>query len=998
MAQTNSPLILVADDDVNLREVLRLILERDGYQVHEVDNGEQAVAFCRQRLPDAVLMDILMPVVDGAAACGQIQALPGGGHVPVLMITALSDRQTIDRCFDAGATDYITKPINSQVLRRRIQRLLRARRAEANLRASEARLASIVATSTDAILLLDRDLRVRLTNPAAEHIFGYRQDEVLGEPISVLLPDQAAKCLDWAAQLSKEEDNPQANDYVQCEARRKDGTPFPAEISIGRFQQGERLALTVTLRDITLRKQAEAEIERRAQQLAALSQIGQAVTTRLDLDEVLRTVIDQVMFRLNAEGVSVLLLDQGELQFAAVNGASAGVLRGQRMPATAGIAGEIMRTGRATRVRTAEDRSRIYRDIEQVTQYHAQDVVAVPLKLGSEILGVMEAVHSQSYTFSDDDLHLLESAGSWAAIAIGNARQHQRLQRRLRESQTLAAIGRALNETLDLDQILQMIVAATRQLIPATDQAVILLVDEDAERVRVVTEQGQIERRRREDDQWERDPLGRAIVEKQLVHIEGFQGVAAPQLPGLLSDVHSLLAAPVYSGDVCFGVISTQSTALHAFDADDERLLLTLGDEAAIAIQNARLYQSEHTQRELAEALRDTAATISGSLDIDDVLDRILDNVGRVVPHDSAHIMLVESGVARMARWRGYDRAAGDQLRARRFSVMDTEHLRLMFESNQPLAIADTREFSKWNPLPGSRSVQSFIGAPIRIKRRLLGFVNLESLTAGFFGPEYTDRLQTFADQVAVAIENARLYQLEQEQFQRWQQSQASAMQAEKMEALARLASSLSRVVERPLQAMQENVQTALDDSLAAQQRAEALAQIESEVERLNQILRDVLSFATPAAEARHAVQITELIQQALASASDLLRQSQMQVTTDLAVTGTVLVAPQQMTQVFHSLILNAIEATQARGQLHIATLLDGSSIAILFVNDGPSISPAEMPHVFEPFFTTKPHSTGLGLAISHNIVQQQNGSLTVENLTMMGRGVTFTVKLPLAG
>ena len=996
MPDTHSPLILVADDDANLRDVLHLILARDGYQVAEVDSGEAAVAFCQQHLPDAVLMDILMPALDGGEACARIQALPGGEHVPVLMITALSDKQTIDRCFDAGATDYITKPINNQVLRRRIQRLLRTRLAEANLRASEARLASIVNTSTDAIFLLDHELCIRLINTAGERIFGYHRDELLGQPIERLLPDRAGQSLDWAVQLSAADGDSRLSDYVQCEARRRDGTPFPVEISIGHFQLEEHTALTVTLRDITRRKQAEAEIERRVQQLAALGQIGLAVTTQLDLDEVLRTVIDQVMIRLDAEGVSVLLLEKDELVFAAVNGASANVLRGQRIPAQAGIAGETMRTGRAVRVRTAEDRARIYRDIETVTQYHTQDIVAVPLKLGSETVGVMEAVHSQVYTFGEDDLRLLESAGSWAAIAIGNARQHQRLQRRLRESQALAAIGRALNETLDLEHVLRLIITSTRQIIPQATGAVILVTDEAIDSVRVVTEQGQIEHRLREGERLEHDPVGRATSGGQVFRVNDLasEGVARPW--GVTAEVRSLLAAPVHSGNVYFGVIRVQSTDANAFDADDERLLSTLGDEAAIAIQNARLYQSEHTQRELAEALRDTAATLSSSLDLDEVLDRILDNMGRVVPHDAAHIMLVESGVARAARWRGYDRSAEDPLRARRFSVVDTEHLRLMFESNQPLVIADTRDFPQWNSLPGSRTVRSFIGAPIRIKRRLLGFINLESLMAGFFGPEYADRLQTFANQAAVAIENARLYQVEQEQFQRWQQSQVSAMQTEKMDALARLATSLSRAVERPVQAVQENVQLAMDASLTAQRRSEVLQQAGSEVEHLNQILRDILSFSAPAAEAPQRVLVTELIQQALTITGEFTHRYGLQVSTDLAATGWVRVAPQQMTLVFQSLILNAAEATQARGQLHIATLLDNGMIAILFINDGPSISPADMPHVFEPFFTTKPHSIGLGLAISHNLVQRQNGTLTGENLTN-DRGVTFTVKLPLA-
>src|SRR5512139_2573137 len=90
-----APLILIADDETDLRVMLRILLERDGYRIVEAHNGEEAVELCKQQLPDVVLLDILMPIMDGAAACAHIQALPGGDHVPVLMITALNDKQSI---------------------------------------------------------------------------------------------------------------------------------------------------------------------------------------------------------------------------------------------------------------------------------------------------------------------------------------------------------------------------------------------------------------------------------------------------------------------------------------------------------------------------------------------------------------------------------------------------------------------------------------------------------------------------------------------------------------------------------------------------------------------------------------------------------------------------------------------------------------------------------------------------------------------------------------
>jgi PAS domain S-box-containing protein len=998
MGHASAPHILIADDDTNLRAMLRILLERDGCRIVEAGNGEEAVELCRQELPDAVLLDMLMPIMDGAAACAHIQALPGGDRVPVLMITALNDKQAIDRCFDAGATDYLTKPINHQVLRRRLQRLLRMRQAEEALRANEARLASIIHTATDAIVLTDGELHINLFNSAAERIFGWRADEIDGGALEQIIPRMSANACAELLQPDRQTAAATAGEYLQCSGRRRDGTEFPIEVSLGNFEQDGQQMLTATIRDITRRKQTEAEVERRVQQLASLAQMGQAVTARLELDEVLKTVIDQVMLRLQAEGVSALLLDNPtELVFAAVNGASADKLRGARMPAAAGIAGEVARTGQALRIRTVEDRERIYREIESVSQYHALDVVAVPLKLGSEILGVMEAVHSRAYSFTDDDLRLLESAGSWAAIAIGNARQHQRLQRRLQASEIMAASGRALNETLDLDQVLQLIVSSARQIIPKANRASTLLLDETRHVAYAVTEQGHLERYLGEEyTNLRGTSLGEMIEEGRAVNLLDLRQFAGPWPNSVPAETRALLAAPVHSGAQRFGVLLVQSVEPHAFDADDERLLTMLSVEAAIAIQNAQLYQSEHLQRELAEALRDTAAAISGSFDLDDVLDRVLDNVGRVVPHDAANIMLVDAGVARVVRWRGYERAAHEQLRARRFSVADTLPLRQMAESHQPLAIVQTGDYSGWVTLPGSRAVRSFLGAPIRFKRKLLGFINLESTTAGFFKAEYADRLQVFANQAAAALENARLHQLEQEEYQRLQQLQAAALQSEKMEALGRLAAALAHAIEKPLHAMRRDVQQALEPEQDLAQCREHVQSVGRELERLDRVLHSVLSFARPGPEERRKTHIHELIQQAAGQARALLDQYRVQVTTELADVPPVFVAPQQVTQVFFHLLENAVEAAGNRGQIHIVTQLNNQQVQAMFFDDGPAISPENMPHIFEPFYTTRQRGSGLGLASSHHIVQQQGGTLTAENVTK-DRGVMFVVKLPQA-
>lgn len=127
-----SSLILIADDDRAIRSLLLLALQEEGYEVEESINGEDCLRQYDRLRPDLVLLDAVMPEMDGLTCCEKLRALPDGREVPILMITFLDDRESIDQAFAAGATDYITKPIHWSVLRQRVKRLLdSARRAGA---------------------------------------------------------------------------------------------------------------------------------------------------------------------------------------------------------------------------------------------------------------------------------------------------------------------------------------------------------------------------------------------------------------------------------------------------------------------------------------------------------------------------------------------------------------------------------------------------------------------------------------------------------------------------------------------------------------------------------------------------------------------------------------------------------------------------------------------------------------------------------------------------
>ncbi len=126
--------ILVVDDDRTMRLALVDAFLKDNYEVEEASNGMHALNICKRRMPDLVLMDAIMPELDGFDACQMIRETAQGADIPVLMVTALEDEDSIVRAFSSGATDYIAKPVNFSVMKQRVARLIKANKAEKDVK------------------------------------------------------------------------------------------------------------------------------------------------------------------------------------------------------------------------------------------------------------------------------------------------------------------------------------------------------------------------------------------------------------------------------------------------------------------------------------------------------------------------------------------------------------------------------------------------------------------------------------------------------------------------------------------------------------------------------------------------------------------------------------------------------------------------------------------------------------------------------------------------
>lgn len=222
------------------------------------------------------------------------------------------------------------------------------------------------------------------------------------------------------------------------------------------------------------------------------------------------------------------------------------------------------------------------------------------------------------------------------------------------------------------------------------------------------------------------------------------------------------------------------------------------------------------------------------------------------------------------------------------------------------------------------------------------------------------------------------------------------AIQSERLAALGRLSAALTHEINHPLQLIRSYLELMLSYSLEPDEEKEILRVMGREVERLNETTGRILDFARPQPALRRRIFVTDLLQEVLALTGKQLQQSRITVTTDFGEAPMVLAVPDQLTQVFLNMVLNAIEAIPSEGKLHLSVYPKDNQAVISFVNNGPIIPPEILPHIFEPFFTTKAQGTGLGLWVSYNLIQQHGGSLIAKNLGDE-HGVDFTITLPAA-
>ncbi len=605
-----------------------------------------------------------------------------------------------------------------------------------------------------------------------------------------------------------------------------------------------------------------------------------------------------------------------------------------------------------------------------------------------------------------------DAAGRVTSIAgivedVTSRKQIQaQIERQLQESEALAVISQALNETHNLDDILRMIVDAARQIIPKAERAVIHLLDESASALRSAAVAGYDKAGRSEITMRPGEGVaGRVMSEGVPINVGDIRSDPRFLTLGRVPTIRSLLVAPVQSKQRRLGTISVLSDVVDAFANDDVRLLKALGIQAALAIENARLLTAESNARQEAEVLGEIGFILSSTLDLEVVLERLLEQIARLVPYDVVRLMLVDHGHARTVQLRGAEYLyASDGETPRHLVPLEIERvpvLRNLVTTGQPLAVADVYADPDWAPELASALTRSWLGAPIVTKRDgVVAFFTLEKTQPGFFSARDAQRVGLFLGPAALAVQNARLYADLGKSLHYEQSMRTRLVQTEKLAAMGRLVASVAHELNNPLQAIQNSLFLVREENTLGPQAREDLQVALTEADRMADLISRLRETYRPAsAEQFKFESMNALVEEVHRLIATHLRHRNIAFAFEPDPSlPRMLVIRDQVKQVLLNLCLNAVEAMTSGGQLRIETGFNAMTGEVMTAigDSGIGINPTDIPSIFDPFFTKKEGGTGLGLFITYEIIQRHSGRIEVES--ELGRGSTFRVWLPAVG
>jgi len=496
---------------------------------------------------------------------------------------------------------------------------------------------------------------------------------------------------------------------------------------------------------------------RRAAELDAIRTASLSLTSSLNIYEVLHGILRAALSLLpDAQGAVIFLYQAGRLHFGAAQRADGQIPDNFPMPRENGLTYTVARSGEALVIPDTRQHP-LFLGVKELWN---QAIIGLPLKIGVRVVGVMNVTYAAVRPTIEADLHILRLLADQAAIAIENASLFDAVRHQVDELTILHALAIGAAESASFDDLIKLATELVGKTLKADHYGVWLLNASGT----LLQPHPSYYAPTRTAVSVSRGGLGEVAQTGRPRRIA--DAATDPTSLNINPTLRSELTVPLKIRERIVGVFTAEAKRPGAFSENDERLLSTVAGQVAVALERMQLREAEREQRELAEALREAANVLSASLDFNTVLDRLLDQITRVVPYDSASVMLVETATqrARVVRSRGYEKYNPEAVAFINSKILELgprAHLKQLIESLEPVIISDVKASASWLPLAGTEHVHSWLGVPIMAQGRAIIIFSLDKVDANFYQPKHAERLKAFGGQAALALQNARLFETE---------------------------------------------------------------------------------------------------------------------------------------------------------------------------------------------------------------------------------------------
>jgi len=903
----------------------------------------------------------------------------------------------------------------------------RTLRSEQSLRKTQNYLHNLIECAGSPIIVWDREGKVTMCNTALQRLVGYQADDIVGKPLAALFDTALQK--KWLLEIEQ-----------TLHGQRWEGLELPLRCkgseerillwnasNIYSADGKTQLATIAQGQDITLMKRVEkalhlqitgleeqrqvteSKVEQRVRELQTHAQLLDAMLRTFDLDKWLEVGLKQLMELLEVERGAVSLVEGEHLVLRKQFGFSEAYLAWTNDLAL-------------TEIPSCEEIITGWHDIPDffsrleaaLSKEGVKRWAAVPLKSSYGLLGMLIFASIKPRPFSRQQLDVLSRLTGNIALMLEKARLYRIAQERLARLTTLREIDLAISANLSMEGIIDVLLRKVSPHIWVDAVGVSLL---DWQRKHTVLARLHLPGEMNIEGEafgLSDSLLAQLGVEKKPVVI--YDVKSDPRLQNHRDiirkyNLSSYVGVPLVVQDKVIGILHLFTVEPRVFSQEDLDFFSTMAGQAAISVQNARLYREAKQRAAGMESLANVTFDLLQFNQEEELAKEALCTACEVIDADVGGMLWYDedTGTLRPVAGVNVPEKVKEWAIKELSSLAPSTDLPLsVLFTREPVYIPDMKRESRWQPsLPGTRS--AYI-VPLAHRGRIFGAYAFLSTAVDGFSAEQRALADTFAHYVASALDNVRLFRETRRAYRELQTTQAQLVQAQKMEAIGRLAGGVAHDFNNLLTSIHGYAELVLRELAEDNLLRHDLELIRRNAVRATELTRQLLLFSRRQPMEMLPLDLNALIKN-MAKMLDRLLGEDISLETTLAdELWTVKADSGSIEQVVTNLVINARDAMPEGGQILIKTenvsvdeeycsthdgARTGRFVCLTVQDEGVGMDAQTLEHIFEPFFTTKEPGlgTGLGLSVVYGIVKQHSGWIDVESAP--GQGAIFRVYLP---